>query len=74
MSVEDSLKRVPYWKAVALVMVGATALMWLQSAVASAVVVDNIRDDASYPSRSEMQDARERLVRIEEKVDLLLRK
>ena len=74
MSVEDSLKRVPYWRALGIALAGAGALLWLQSAVASAVATDNTRDDATYPIKGEVVDVRERLVRIEEKVDLLLRK
>ena len=74
MSVEDTLKRVPYWRALAIAAIGASGILWLQSAIAEEVAVDNSRDDATYPTKAEAQDSRERLVRIEEKVDLLLRK
>lgn len=71
MSLRDFTARVPYWKALGLAVVGGAALLWLQSTIATAIANDNIRDSEAYPARSEVVD---RLARIEEKLDWLVRK
>ena len=71
---KELLAKVPYWKAIGLFIAGATALLWLQSQMSAAVALDNVRDDGAYASFSTVQDVRERMVRVEEKIDQLLRR
>jgi hypothetical protein len=71
---KEVLARMPYWKALTLVLAGGAALLWLQSQIGAAVTTDNSRDDAIYAPREAVQDLRERLVRVEEKIDLLIRR
>lgn len=70
----EVLARTPYWKALALVLAGGAALLWLQSQISGAVSSDNQRDDAQYAPNASVQEVRERLVRVESKIDLLLQK
>lgn len=71
MGLRDLTARVPYWKALGIAVVGGMALLWLQSTIHTAIAQDNQRDSEAYASRSEVVD---RLARIEEKVDWLIRK
>ena len=74
MTLKDTLDRVPYWRALAIAALGATAILWLQSTISATIAEDNERDAARFASHSEVDGINSRLVRIEEKVDLLLRR
>ena len=71
MALKETLDKVPYWKAVAIAMLGATVILWLNSVVLAAIAVDNGRDDATYARKETVQDNRERLVRIETTLDTI---
>jgi hypothetical protein len=71
---KDLLAKMPYWKALTIALAGGAALLWLQGQIHAAISADNSRDEAVFASQSTVQDMRERVVRIEEKVDLLLRR
>ena len=71
---KDVLARTPYWRAIAIALAGGAALLWLQGQISGAVSADNTRDDAVYASQHTVQDVRERIVRIEEKLDILIKR
>lgn len=71
---KEVLAKTPYWKALVLVLAGGAALLWLQSQISAEVYRDNVRDDAQYAPHGAVQEVRERLVRVEEKIDLLIRR
>lgn len=70
----DLLARTPYWKALALALAGGAALIWLQAEINAAVSRDNGRDDATYTPQGVVYEVKERLVRVESKIDILLSK
>ena len=69
----DILKGVPSWKILGIAALGGAFILFSGSQVSSAVQADNTRDDAAYVNRAEYQEVRDRLVRIESKLDELLR-
>lgn len=74
MSLRDTLDRVPYWRAIAIASLGALALLWLQSTITASITEDNLRDSERFATHREVDAVNDRLIRIEEKVDLLLRR
>lgn len=71
---KELLARISYWKALTLVIGGGAALLWFQAQISAAVVSDNERDNVTYAPQGAVQEVRERLVRVESKIDMLLMK
>jgi hypothetical protein len=71
---KELLARISYWKALTLVLAGGAALLWFQSQIGQAVTADNERDNVTYAPQGAVQEVRERLVRVESKIDMLLMK
>ena len=69
----DLLKGVPLWKVLGIGALGAAFILFSGSQTTAAIQADNARDDAAYVNRAEYQEVRDRLVRIESKLDELLR-
>ena len=67
------VKGVPLWKVLGIGVLGAGAILFMGGEIQSAVAQDNVRDNAAYVNRAEYQEVRDRLVRIESKLDELLR-
>jgi len=73
MSGFEALKEVPPWKILSIAVLGAAFILFTGNQTAGAIQGDNERDDAAYVNRAEYQEVRDRLVRIESKLDELLR-
>lgn len=77
MSVPDTLKGVPYWRALAIFLIGVSATLavtrGLGAEVDDAVASDNKRDDAVYVHRDQFEGATRELVLIRERLDNLIR-
>ena len=71
---KELLARISYWKALTLIIAGGAALLWFQEQIAVAVNEDNERDNATYAPQGAVQEVRERMVRVESKIDMLLMK
>ena len=71
---KELLARVPYWKALALVLAGGASLLWLQSSIKAAIDENTAAESTVWATKSELHTVDIRLTRIEEKIDQLLRR